>query len=602
MGTTPQQTRTLGPASPAPVSSGPSASSTAGGVGNVSRIQAQAMRAQRSPGLGNGAAQDMMRTGGEGDGGRTTTGGAGGTGAGGGSCPADPDATGTGQTWEQSGNLIGAPPVRTRLRPPNNAVIEDQSVYAGRRASAEAALATQRQRVAPGGPLLDREGNVTDFRYWFAKVYSFVTENELRFTDRRAYYYPGYVMASVAYFEQIYADNYAALDAQGPVEEHWRAAFEEGARQQQLQENLAEMMLHPSDPEAVGGVAMAYLTQSVLGAVSTLTASMKAHIRYDLPRAEAWVFNTYYASMPGVALGNFQPDFMAMTGVFDRAAEQMNAEMAERLHLPVDLIPRMIQDGSMATLFDADMATERADTWQRAEALVQGGNAGNGPYQISSTGRVSGNVTWADNLGPIGQISPNLRPSMDSSAPMIDDDDSRSVAARSSDQELSRLSATEKTRRVRGLIRGVTFDDDELTIQRILNATLISGDTVMVVNGANAWDLVQAVDGSEYRTLRTFLQENYYARSEGETAFTLIRRCLDGETAEWEEEMVADILVARFCSDGRTLIERLGEHYGGSATGADAAFRNGLNKLEWQLDGADETRVTTSYGASGQWW
>jgi hypothetical protein len=124
----------------------------------------------------------------------------------------------------------------------------------------------------------------------------------------------------------------------------------------------------------------------------------------------------------------------------------------------------------------------------------------------------------------------------------------------------------------------------------------------MVVNGANAWDLVQAVDGSEYRTLRTFLQENYYARSEGETAFTLIRRCLDGETAEWEEEMVADILVARFCSDGRTLIERLGEHYGGSATGADAAFRNGLNKLEWQLDGADETRLTTSYGASGQWW
>ena len=29
------------------------------------------------------------------------------------------------------------------------------------------------------------------------------------------------------------------------------------------------------------------------------------------------------------------------------------------------------------------------------------------------------------------------------------------------------------------------------------------------------------------------------------TALRLVRRCMDGETAEWEEEMVADIVVAR---------------------------------------------------------
>lgn len=329
---------------------------------------------------------------------------------------------------------------------------------------------------------------------------------------------------------------------------------------------------------------------------------MKAHIRYDLPRAEAWVFNTYYSGTPGVTLADFRPDFMAMTGVFDRAGQQMNAEMAERLALPVDLIPRMVQDGSMATLFDADMATERADTWQRAEELVEGGQMGNGPYQIGGAGQVSGNVTSSDNMSSLSGLSPSMRPSMDSSAPALDDDESRALAAGTTTADLARLSATEKARRLRGLVRGVTFDDDELTIQTILDAALLAGDSVVVINAASAWDLLYAVDGTEARTLRTFFREHYYDAIEAETAFTLIRRCLDGETAEWEEEMVADILVARFCSDGRTLVERLGQHYGGSATGDDAGFENGLNKLEWQLDGADESRVAQSYGASGSFW
>ena len=57
-------------------------------------------------------------------------------------------------------------------------------------------------------------------------------------------------------------------------------------------------MLECRDPDAQGGAALAAITASVMGAMSSLTTSMKAHIRYDLPRAEAWVFNQGYSAMP----------------------------------------------------------------------------------------------------------------------------------------------------------------------------------------------------------------------------------------------------------------------------------------------------------------
>ena len=57
---------------------------------------------------------------------------------------------------------------------------------------------------------------------------------------------------------------------------------------------------------------------------------------------------------------------------------------------------------------------------------------------------------------------------------------------------------------------------------------------------------------------------------------------MDGETAEWEEEMVADIVVTR--ADRVALIREIGRAYP-SMNGSDD-FRKGLNKLEWQLDGA----------------
>jgi hypothetical protein len=501
-----------------------------------------------------------------------------------------PTAAIPGTAWEDTPNLIGTPPVRDRRSPPNINIVEDASVYAARRATAEGLLERQ---MARADAMLDRSGQVTDFRYWFARVYQFVTEGELAHAAGNAFYYPSYVMQCVAYFEQIYNDNFEAFSEGGPVEDHWRQAFQEAENQKRMQDMYQQAMLENTDPDAAAGLALASMMQSVLGPAQSLVSSMQAHIRYDLPRAEAWVFNSFYSGFPEARLGDFRADFMSMSGVFDDAARRMNTEMADRIGLPVDLMPQLMQDTTMRYMFDADMSTERADTWRRAEMLVSEGQAGTNPYGREG----SGDVTSSDNTSGVGRISdPNLRPTMDSSAELPDDDAVVSSVSSMTDAQIAVLPATERVRMLRGLHRGATIGSDETTVLRILNASS-GADLVPIVDGADAWDMMYALDGGNATRLRTFFQAQYYGQTAGATAYRLIRKCLDGETAEWEEQMAMDILEAR--GDGYALVEQLGQAYGGPASGADMDFKNGLYKLEWQFDGEEENRLEATFGESG---
>ena len=279
-----------------------------------------------------------------------------------GALPADTD-------WETTPNLRGSPPVRDRHHPPNPNVVEDAAEYSMLVKQAQEALVRQRAR-ADG--YLDKAGNLSDYRYFFARVYSYVTENEILFCESATFFYPAYVLKCVLYFERLYDDNMRAFDTPGgKVEDHWKVAFEQTmARPGDAPRPRGSPRRSPPASPGVGtAAALAAVTARVLGAMSSLTVSMKAHIRYDLPRAESWVFNQDYRRLPGVVQDDFMPDFMSMSGVFDRAGEAMLPDMAAKLGVPVDLIPRMVQDTSMAYLFGADMATERADTWRRAVAL-----------------------------------------------------------------------------------------------------------------------------------------------------------------------------------------------------------------------------------------
>lgn len=502
-------------------------------------------------------------------------------------------------TWRSSGNLRGSPPVRDEASVPNKCVVEDEAVYRQRRSLAEQMLQNQRQRVARGGPLMDSNGNVTDYRYWFAKVYSYVTENELNFAQGNTFYYPSYVMASVAYFEQIYADNFQAFSNNGNVEEHWREAFERCAANQSRSESLRDLMLNSNDWASMagtgqGGTAIAYLIDLVHGAVDSLVACMQAHIRYDLPRAEAWVFNTYYAGMGCVNISDFRTDFMSMAGVFDNAGRQMNAHMAEVIGLPVDMMPKILQDTAMAHWFDADMNTERADTWQRAEDLVQEGRGGSGPYMIAG-GQLSGNVTEGDHLTPINQLNnTSLRPSMESSSEMFDDNDSRSTIAQMTDAQIEAMPLVEKMRRIRGMISGSTLNEDEETILRILRCTSNNASFVVLVNGADAWDLLTDINFSQHVELRQLLRTRYYPHIDQNMAMRLLQIAIDGLTDGTAEELIKDILECRRNVDGVQLLVRLGEVYESGATRSEN-YTHGRDAVLWELTGSDDAYIRNNY-------
>lgn len=505
------------------------------------------------------------------------------------------------QTWRGRGNLIGSPPVRSEERPPNTGIVEDQAVYSQRYSAANAQWERQKTRA---DAMLSESGDPMDHRYWFAKVYSYVTEGEMQEASGSSFYYPSYVLQCVRYFDKIYEDNASAADSGGTVEEHWQTAFDDA-----------------SDRGLTWNDTLDLITGDLYRSVWSLVRSMQAHIRFDLPRAEAWVYQSYYAHMDGANIGQFEADFMSMAGVFDRAAARMNSDIADLHHLPADVMPRSMQDLAMARWFDADMATERADTWERTEALVSEGMVGRDPYRETGD-TLQGDVTQSDNMSNLqGLSAERLRPNMDAGSNLTGLDGElswspsrwgqdgiiRDDVAQMSDAELAALPASRRAQLIRRCMSGVAMNADEDTTLRILNSSLAAGSLVATVDAANAFDILSAMNFSQYTTTRTLFQRHYYAQMSQANALTYLRRCLDGITVGFQEAMIIDILYARKFvntkgeidlnlslseSQAHVLISELGMVYNGGG------YDQGLLKLEGDLSFDNDARLGTHFGTA----
>jgi hypothetical protein len=509
-------------------------------------------------------------------------------------------------SWRELGNLQGQPPVRSE-EPPNKGIEEHESVYNQRRAGVEADLQGQR---AMADRFLGESQSPMDHRYWFSRVYSYVTDGELVEAKARAFHYPSYALQCTRYFAKIYEDNVKAADMGGEVEEHWARAFEVCADDESL------------DWADLGDA----FTAGLYRAVASLVASMQAHIRFDLPRAEAWVFQSHYSHMEGAKIQDFEPDFMSMMDIFDRASGKMNAEIADLNHLPADVMPRSMQDLAMNRWFDADMATERAQTWERTEALVGEGRVGPDPYREdledgTEGGALKGDVTAAgsDHLANLEGLSdPELRPTMEqgflgSLTTLLGldggDADVRDAVGSKTNAELAAISSPRRAQMMRRCASGMSFNEDEDAILQLVRASILAGDLPVTIDAANAYDLLAASDFSQYTTLRTLFRVHYYPSVGLPVAMAYIRHCMVGKTNEWHEAMIMDILEAKrwVNSDGEVvaglplvkseasqLIEQIGLEFEGGG------FDGGIIELEEQLDGADEDRLHMIFGtASG---
>jgi hypothetical protein len=508
------------------------------------------------------------------------------------------------QTWRETGNLTGSPPVRSET-PPNKGIEEHESVYKQRRAAASAQLTGQR---ASADKFLGDSGSALDNRYWFSQVYSHVTEGELKEAAGGAFFYPSYVMQCIRYFDRMYQDNVKAADAGEEVEAHWERAFEVCA----------------DEDGYFGPDLLDFFTGDLYRSISSLVASMQAHIRYDLPRAEAWVFQTYYSNMAGAQMKDFEPDFMSMADVFERASATMNSEIADLHHLPADIMPRSMQDLAMNRWFDADMAMERAVTWERAEALTDQGLVGTDPYSEKSDGTLQGDVTQSDNLSNIESIGGGAeKPHMDrgfwqaagetlgldgelSWNPVNWSADAgvRKEVDTSSDASLQAMRPSQRAQMMRRCASGFTLNGDEDTILRLIAAS--RPDMTTTVDAANAYDLLSATDGAQYTKMRDIFAREYYPRISHPVAMSYLRRCMVGSTSEWHEEMIMDILVAKKFvnsqgqvdpdlplakSEAHALISQIGLEFEGGG------YEGGLIELEEQLDFGDEDRLHDNFGA-----
>lgn len=307
--------------------------------------------------------------------------------------------------WRLRGKLIGNPPVKDEYNPPNTSVREDDSEYKALHASVGALLSVQEARAKQ---MLGEHGP-NDFRYWFTRVYSLVTKNEMQFAEEKAFSYPSYVMRCVLYFDKLYADNLAAAQKDtAKVEQHWKEAFATAKAQQ-----------------AVGKKADLY---TIFGSIYSLVSHMLAHIRYDLPRAEAWVFQSNYQKQtPSAKIEDFRPDFFSMSGVFDNATREMFGVMQAQFEKMGNGLgtffaqftqKNSLGDDFMRDFLGANMGDERLATWLRAEMLVKENKAGADPYKYvagkgNKAGALVGDVTKTNHLtGTVNALSPAQRPAL----------------------------------------------------------------------------------------------------------------------------------------------------------------------------------------------
>ncbi len=252
-----------------------------------------------------------------------------------------------------------------------------------------------------------------DMKYWFCKVYYFVTTHELAAIAAGTYQYPHMKLQEVLSFHATYKANLTAWEAgnKGKVEAQWREAF-----------SAAENGKHWYDTRSVE-------------IMHALLPSMQAHIRFDLPRAIASCYVTHYAGIPGTSIGDFLPDFNAMGPVFDAA----NASLLPEIKADTGVLDPgrygTLQDIGFPFLFNVPM--ERQHTWEKATALsgamgagMTGGayernmrnmTTGAHPFSGSDDFEVNGeNITgtdWmhqpgakADAAGPADHLEPAVAP------------------------------------------------------------------------------------------------------------------------------------------------------------------------------------------------
>jgi uncharacterized protein YndB with AHSA1/START domain len=184
-----------------------------------------------------------------------------------------------------------------------------------------------------------------DGRFWFARVYEYVTEALRDACDRGEVTHVAWVFRLVPGFHALFLKS-----MEGPPEDHWRDAFEAIA-----------------SVEAVGGSrAMAFWRALVVGA--------RAHIEGDLPRVLAQVYLDHYAGRCDYV--RFRADYLLQASALQEAWKRMAATVPSAYVPPYlraldRFVPPEFSEFLLAKRY-FDPLSARRDAFDRGRELVAG--------------------------------------------------------------------------------------------------------------------------------------------------------------------------------------------------------------------------------------
>jgi uncharacterized protein YndB with AHSA1/START domain len=188
-----------------------------------------------------------------------------------------------------------------------------------------------------------------DGRFWFARVYQYVTEALRDASDRGEVTHPSWVMRLIPGFHDLFRQS-----VDGPPEEHWRQAFSA----------IAEV-------EATGASsAMAFWRALVTGA--------RAHIEGDLPLVLAEVYVNHYAGRCDYV--RFRADYLLQASALREAWSRLSATVPSAFFPPyiraIDhALPPELTELVLAKRFFDPLAARR-EAFDRGLDLVRSRSVG----------------------------------------------------------------------------------------------------------------------------------------------------------------------------------------------------------------------------------
>ena len=150
----------------------------------------------------------------------------------------------------------------------------------------------------------DRLASADDPKQWFARVYSYVTDEMIGACDRDDVDNPDWVLALIPVFDEYYMRNLVAFEAGEACEPMWQRAWSTCERRDERR---------PHVPVVKG-----------------LMSGVAAHIDADLPRAISGLHRAAFADRD---LREFRPDYLRLAPVFSAASDRLLDDLP-RSHKP----------------------------------------------------------------------------------------------------------------------------------------------------------------------------------------------------------------------------------------------------------------------------